>query len=139
MTPVARLAVLSLACLQIVMWTCPVFCSRVTEPSGVAAIPETATGHEHHAHHESSLAVSVHTDAHTIDAASTDCCGSCGLEQIPQSLTEKYSAFANLAACAADAMPFTAVSPIRNSLAGALTHQPPGTSPPVTSISPLRI
>jgi hypothetical protein len=136
MTFAARIAVVGLACLQIVIWTCPAYCERAMAPQSVAATAEGAAGHEHH---QSSLERANIPHARTIDAAPIDCCGRCGLEQPPQSLTEKSSASSNSHAQAGDAANTSSAWTGQRSFAVAHAYHPPGTSPPVTCISPLRI
>jgi hypothetical protein len=135
MTFAARIAVVGLVCLQIVISTCPAYCERTTAQAE-AATSEGATGHEHH---QSNVARAENTDARTIDAAPIDCCGGCGLERLPQSLTEKSSTSANTHAHAADAPDASAAWTVQRSFAVAQAHHPPDTSPPVTCVSPLRI
>lgn len=136
MTFRARLAVIALACLHVVAWTCPAYCANAAEPVAVAVTQEIATAHEHH---HSTDVQSKNNSAGSVDAVDAGCCGSCGVEQIPLSLTEKYSAFANAAANAIVPLPFSSMTGQRSVGPAALQHQPPGTSPPVTCVSPLRI
>jgi hypothetical protein len=135
MTSGGRLAVIGLACLQVSVWTCPAYCVSAAESALAAAAPEVAATHEHH---HSGTAHSQRGKAVSIDAVPAGCCGNCGAEEIPQSITEKYSGSGNGAANAIVPLAFSLVS-VQRSAGIALPHQPPGTSPPGACVSPLRI
>ena len=129
-----RTAPAALACLQILLSTCPVYCTGGSHQAAYAAADVGfASGHEHH--HGAAAGGQV-SPAPAMSADPQGCCGDCASQLTS---VQPKTSHDRVPAPGRSELIVDASNDVRATLIGRIHRDPPNISPPGLLNSPLRI